>query len=317
MIKLNIDESFFDEMHKAIYDGRERIRVSKKVSGEDAIILYKLFLSKYPELIHIDPCEVGFIAGLVDNYICVRPKRAWNSLKKTTGQFTLTDVKLLENIAEDIVEKQQLRQKSDFNKAIAIYDYLSDNVEYCDGEHAHDAWGAIVEKKAVCEGIAFAFCLLAKKCGLDVAFVTGRLKGGAHAWNLVCVDGLVYHLDVTSNLRDGGRQARNYDYIYLKDDDMKQYTWDKGLYPRCTSDKHNYFMVTHSFAKNKSEAVDIIVKQIKNHNIVYFRCCESMKLDDNLIDELLSAVSDKLDMTHLSLEILINAGFNTVQIIYK
>ena len=54
---------------------------------------------------------------------------------------------------------------SDFEKELYVHDVLAESVEYVDGANAHNAYGAIVEGKAVCEGYAEALQVLLMRRG--------------------------------------------------------------------------------------------------------------------------------------------------------
>ena len=90
----------------------------------------------------------------------------------------------------------------------AISDYIAVNCQYAyrpDGvtpdEAGSSAYSALVDKRAICEGYANAFTLLAQRFGLEAIKVSGiaRPDGISHAWNMVKVDGIWYHVDVTWN----------------------------------------------------------------------------------------------------------------------
>lgn len=68
--------------------------------------------------------------------------------------------------------------------------------------------GALIDKKAVCEGFSRAYLYLCQRAGLKCMFVAGQLltkpetdTWGNHAWNFVEIDGQWYLVDTTT---DGG-----------------------------------------------------------------------------------------------------------------
>lgn len=92
---------------------------------------------------------------------------------------------------------------SEYEKALYLHDALAAIVTYSESSNAHNAYGALVEGIAVCEGYAESLqylmqragltCFLAEGAGLDP--VTGSAV--AHAWNYVRIDGEFYHIDLT------------------------------------------------------------------------------------------------------------------------
>jgi transglutaminase/protease-like cytokinesis protein 3 len=65
--------------------------------------------------------------------------------------------------------------------------------------NAHIAYGALVEQKAVCSGIAMAYKMLLDMAGVPNLLISGTSAGGAHMWNLVYIDNQWLHVDVTWN----------------------------------------------------------------------------------------------------------------------
>lgn len=83
---------------------------------------------------------------------------------------------------------------TDKQKLEQIYDWLTTNVSY---DHSYvlpnscNAYGAIVNGKAVCCGYAYAYKYMADLAGLKVLYVTGYAgkEKAYHAWNLAYADG--------------------------------------------------------------------------------------------------------------------------------
>ncbi len=104
---------------------------------------------------------------------------------------------LTERVAA-ILAGLDLNGKSDEQKIRAIYTYLCDNVTY---DYAEDsiiftAYDALVNGRAVCQGVAVAFYRLCLEIGLDARVVTSEEIN--HAWNIVRADGARYYaLDAT------------------------------------------------------------------------------------------------------------------------
>lgn|GEM_PF-1968537 len=93
-------------------------------------------------------------------------------------------------------------------KALLIHDYLDLNVEYDykayiqeqqDGlshytESDYDIYGALINKKAVCQGYSLAFKYLMEAAGCDnIGFATTT----SHVWNTVTIEGENYNVDCT------------------------------------------------------------------------------------------------------------------------
>lgn len=99
--------------------------------------------------------------------------------------------------------------------ALCLHDWLLERCVYEKGApHAHDAVGALVLGRAVCDGIARAYKFLCDRAGIPCALVTGydRASDGGHAWNAIYVAGRWSHVDPTDDLPAcrGDRPSRAY-----------------------------------------------------------------------------------------------------------
>lgn len=87
---------------------------------------------------------------------------------------------------------------TDYEKALAAHDYLCERTEYATGADAHilhTAYGALVDRSAVCEGYAKAYKKLLSAMGIECEVVINS----EHAWNVVQIEGLWYFVDVTND----------------------------------------------------------------------------------------------------------------------
>lgn len=92
---------------------------------------------------------------------------------------------------------------SNIEKIKAVHDYMVRNVSYDLANFQagtipwvdYGAYGALVNKKAVCSGYSAGFELLMERLGIPVTTVTSGSM--SHAWNMVQLDGNWYHVDVT------------------------------------------------------------------------------------------------------------------------
>lgn len=90
----------------------------------------------------------------------------------------------------------------------SVHDYLCDFAYYPNlnssdyNGNAHDAYGALVEGRTVCEGYAEAFKLICNYYNIPAVCITGD-AGGPHMWNAVQMDdGKWYLLDITWDDQD-------------------------------------------------------------------------------------------------------------------
>ncbi len=115
----------------------------------------------------------------------------------------------------------------DYEKLKYFHDYLILNCE-TDTSYAFadTAYGALVEKKALCEGYSKAFAYLCNLAGIENTIVTGETYV-PHMWNMVKLGGNWYHVDITWD---------------KPDDQLHELFPDVILY--------QYFMVTDAVIRN-------------------------------------------------------------------
>ncbi|MGN0502478.1 MAG: transglutaminase domain-containing protein, partial [Ruminococcus sp.] len=180
-------------------------------------------------------------------------------LKKAKEKFNKTVDKIIDGAPKNA---------TDYELELYVNDYLVDNCVY-DKEaaesdeligHENDAYGALVEKKAVCEGYSRAFQLLCNRLGIDCICISGSGDGESHSWNNVMLDGEWYEVDVTWNDTDGNPEIPIYNYFNVTSDKFSESHITSPLYseislseyessdyyynifaPVCTGTKYYYY----------------------------------------------------------------------------
>ena len=89
---------------------------------------------------------------------------------------------------------------NDVEKALLIHDRLALSCSYgypqgYEKNVAHTAFSAIVLKKAVCQGYAYAYQYLLDLVGIKSEYVSSNYLD--HGWNIVYINNIPYHVDVT------------------------------------------------------------------------------------------------------------------------
>jgi hypothetical protein len=158
-----------------------------------------------------------------------------------------------------------LQGKSPRDKALAIHDFILENVRYdkLKKSYSHEIIGALTQGVGVCEGMAKTVKVLCDACGVEciVALSHDNPQRGVkyrHAWNVIKWDGKWYHVDATfdNSLQRG---VKRYDYFGL--DDRHIFRDHEKLVlplPQC-ADSDNFYYRTISLTK--SEQVESRVKQ--------------------------------------------------------
>ncbi|MDF2837325.1 MAG: transglutaminase domain protein [Paenibacillus sp.] len=112
--------------------------------------------------------------------------------RETEEQTSIVDRKVDETLAEIVTPDM-----SDHEKVKAIHDWVVTHVEYDQSLSYYTAYEAVTLGKAVCQGYSLLGYRMLEKAGLDVLIAEGSVNTGEHAWNMVKLDGVWYHLDMT------------------------------------------------------------------------------------------------------------------------
>lgn len=106
-------------------------------------------------------------------------------------EFVAGANKLLEGIKDN-------DNLNDVEKALLLHDRIAIWCEYTMGTKpraSYNAYGVFANKSAVCMGYALAYDYLLKQVGIDSYYCSSNALN--HAWNIVYIDGVKYHVDVT------------------------------------------------------------------------------------------------------------------------
>ena len=147
-----------------------------------------------------------------------------------------------ENIKKDMSDLEKVKSIHDYLVLSVAYDYenfLKNNVSH----DSFEAYGALINKVAVCDGYTKSMALLLNKVGVQTLQVSGSGNGGNHSWNMVKIDGQYYHVDTTWDDPVPNKPGSvQYNYFLKNTEQLKvDHKWDVNAFPIATSSKFNYF----------------------------------------------------------------------------
>ena len=155
---------------------------------------------------------------------------------------------------------------STYAKIKYIHDYVIKSCTYTlDAQTGDYAYGALVAKKADCDGYARAFSYLCRSAGIWTVNVIGD-TGELHMWNKVYYNKKWYNVDVTNDdcgdiLKDGIQ----YIYFMITDKQISStHKVSKCEYtiPSATDPSKSYYKKYNLSASTASEAKSILISQI-------------------------------------------------------
>ena len=164
-----------------------------------------------------------------------------------TYWYSPSDVAILNMKMQSALNKmlKRVSGRTELEKEKSVHDLLVENVIYnqqaVSNIHKHSPrsntlLGVLFYKTAVCEGIAKTTKMLLNMLGIKCIVATGTAnnsqENGPHAWNMVKVDGKIYHLDITWDIGLSVPKHISYEYFNLKDKEISKDHSSTKIYPK-------------------------------------------------------------------------------------
>lgn len=273
----------------------EKISLSEFNEASDSDYLLDAYLEAYNQ----NP-----LIGIVDD---VRLDYANNDLlisyvldADVTDKMQEASLAKAKEISDSIIKDGM----SDYDKEIAINDYLCENAAYNDKiteaisddgtiddsviyeySNSFTPYGILCENVGVCESYAEAFLLIAQECGLEAIIETGKMQNVNHEWNLVKIDGGWYMLDTTNNDSDTIKNM----YVNLPDDVASLYVqksteaYMDNVASEYTSESmdYEYYNVNGLYSEDKAKVTDILANELtKGGDSIVVRTTSDLTQDE-------------------------------------
>ena len=244
-----------------------------------------------------------------------------------------SEIYKLDRWVQKVLKDLKLTEENDdYFKCLKIHNYLIRNTKYCYEAlenpsaffNAFTVKGVYDEKEAVCEGISKAFKLLCDKAGVkETHIVCGNSycnaikKSIPHAWNVVKINNIYSHIDVTWDLNYSvACKSNRYDYFMIPDKWMSV-DHNFKIEVKSESIENSYFNKKHCFLKNLSEVNQYIKQQVMSKkNIIYFKLSD----ENSVIPKAIEKKIDKLFMDVIQSKVqnnyYIEKAHNSIQDIY-
>lgn len=158
---------------------------------------------------------------------------------------------------------------SEFQREWFLHDRLCERVAYDEeAEQCHNAWGALMEGRAVCDGYAKALTLLWRMSYLPCGMVRGQMAAdgvwGDHAWNLARVSGQWAMTDATNNDQDSQGLMTHW-YFNVTDADVSaDYRMeDMWQLPACTDESASWHARTGNLVAGEEDMEAMVMAALR------------------------------------------------------
>ncbi|MBE6562381.1 MAG: hypothetical protein E7660_01445 [Ruminococcaceae bacterium] len=214
-----------------------------KINKNEFLTVYNIVLNDYPEYFWTGS-SCSYATSFMGSYISyIAPEYVMTASDAEAATDKLN--KAVSNFAFN------LESKSDYKISKYLHDRLAMDVEYVATDLDQTAYGALVEKKAVCAGYSRAYQLLLTSLGIPAwtvtgsSYIPGTTETALHAWNIVFLDGEWYYTDITWDDQGDTTELIFYSYFNVTSEQLfEDHTPDTDIapyLPDCTATKNNYF----------------------------------------------------------------------------
>ena len=225
-------------------------------------------LGDNPAVIYFDKTKLEVEASILEKHIYLTGVHSKPQIEK----MYLT----LEDTANKIASSLKTSSNDEYSLLINLYEFLQKNIRYDKEEiqafskgksnnpFSHNAYGAIINKLAVCDGFSSAFVLLAQKLGFECMLVVGRSAYSTalqeHAWNIVKIRNKYYHIDITWDARKYSEfDEFSYAYFAVTDEEIAaDHNWNRSTTPVCSNLDFSYYLKNGLHANNARQLNDIV-----------------------------------------------------------
>lgn len=310
------NQQLYDIVKGALINRTAEIVVKRDIyTPDDLMAVRNSIFYDSPELFWVDFSSLYF-RDVNDGFVII-PTYFFEQSELSAKQQEFTSA--CEALAAEI---KTAHPDDQYAQVLYLHDYLVKNVKYdlnADEKTIHTAYGAIINKAAVCDGYSHAFQCIADLLGIDSFFVEGKAttaKGEtlAHAWNVVGVEGTYYYIDVTwdcctgfSEAETRGNNLISHAYFLVNEEKMaRAHTLDAVFEtPACTTD-YDYFgklgLVGESF-----DALEEKITELTYNAVIektgYFELIitgENPTLSEDFNENVVTAVNKKLKSNKIS-----------------
>lgn len=148
---------------------------------------------------------------------------------KFTYQTSRESLKIMQNYVQPKFSSAELFVKTEEDSSMKfarLYAFLMETTEYTVETSITPAYSLLRHGVGDSRAFASVFAAMCTRVGLDCRMISGTRAGEPWFWNLICEDGIYYHVDLLRCYREGVYQK-------LFDVDMVGYVWDYTAYPAC------------------------------------------------------------------------------------
>lgn len=152
-----------------------------------------------------------------------------------------------------VIDNIPINYRTPVDTAWYLHNYVADRITYEFGQNHQNAYGALVDGRAVCTAYARLYADLLNRCGIRCWTITGKVGDGGHAWNVLWLNGECFYTDVCY---DDKEDYTTFKYFLLSGIEMSEthkplekYERVLGACEHCCADKPEATRVINAYQK--------------------------------------------------------------------
>lgn len=204
----------YDDIYAAAVARTSRCPVREMISSSGLDDIMTALYNDNPELFFLDTqYSYGYSESGRVLEVVLKFNETSNNFNDTRSRF---------NQAASSIINEAKKLGTDEEKEKYVYDAIMDRTEYdASAPLNQSAYSALVNNRSVCAGYSRAFQYIMKELDIPCYFCSGYAKGGAHAWNIVKINGEYYNVDISWDDSLGLINGEyTYQYFNVKDDEF-------------------------------------------------------------------------------------------------
>ena len=245
--------------------------VYQNVSYDSLCEIYKAVLEDHPEYFWLSGASACTTRTRgTFSFVEFRPEfRGLMSVDQAKGE----NVRFRATVSE-LISMVKRYSSDPYAQVLFLHDYLVLHSDYRDGStHCFDAYGCLIEGKAVCAGYAAAFHVLMNKLGVECGRVRGSSASAltgevSHEWNYIRLADGYYFVDVTWDdpvVSTGEkREGISHEFFCLDLDEIRltHRFSSRQFVPSSCGNRYGYFKYFGMYAEKYSfDAVNAIARK--------------------------------------------------------
>ena len=186
------------------------------------------------------------VAQMVRDYAMEYPQSVMESPQVTVeicgvGQSRVMEMRFSYQTSRDALRMMQSQVKVVYDSAALyvsgegaqsqkfsqLYAFLMERFDYDVETSITPAYSLLRHGVGDSRAFATVYAAMCRASSLECITVTGTRSGEPWAWNIICEDGIYYHVDLL-------RCSENGSFEKKPDSEMGGYVWDYSAYPQCT-----------------------------------------------------------------------------------